>query len=201
MLNALIFISKFKNGWSDNCGLSLNNNLSIKESFLVGNPIKGREWEKMKKMLLTAVLAVGLLSVGCISWAIPIYGEEDLLKGSGNIGPSNPSNEAAFVNGILGTSFGAADLVQRTGVSRTLVDPSHGAFILPSDPEWFIVKAGNIHYLYENKDALGWGYVDLADAGMSSNPQGVYTANGISHYSELGGNAPCIPERVAWGIG
>ena len=147
----------------------------------------------MKKMLLASLLVAGLLSVGSMSWAVPIYGVEDSLIGREVTKNSNPTTEAAFVNDKLGTSFVDTDLVQLAGASWTIVDQSHGAFMLPSASKWFVVKAGKTHYLFENKDALDWAYISFADAGMSSNVTGVYTANGISHYSELVGPAP-VPE-------
>lgn len=144
----------------------------------------------MKKLISTIVM-FGMLAMSSVTWAVPIYGDEDLLKGSAVLANSNSSTEASFVNGILGTSFTATDLEQLSN-SWTLVDQSHGAFALVGDPLWFLVKAGNTHYLYENKAEFGWAYVDYADAGMPSNNNGVYTGIGISHYSELGSTP--VPE-------
>lgn len=72
------------------------------------------------------------------------------------------------------------------------------AFELPSAPEYFFIKTGNVnsgydHFLYQNNDSNLWGFVDSKDWGTDSN---IYK---VSHVGTV--TSPVPVPAAAWLLG
>ena len=165
----------------------------------------------MRKQIITllagAMLAVcSMLTISTPASAYSVdgayVGGVDTFMASIYISPPNPTNEVAWVNTILGTSFTATDLVKTDMGSGGLpwgpVDENSRivAFNLQDTPSYFYIKTGNLQvtgdneFLFQNVAELDWAVVNLDDFGGNI----IKEFGQFSHVGELGGTTPPVPE-------
>jgi hypothetical protein len=137
---------------------------------------------------LQTLAAVGALAFATSAWAAPVaVGSLDTLVADANLGddqtnpdgfPSGNANEIAWMNAVLGTSYGADKFVKWNFVDgQVTTDGANAYFSFGSyRPDYFFVKFGvgagqpsptnPDHFLYRNNDSTAWGYV-LSQGGFS----------------------------------
>ena len=137
-------------------------------------------------MVTGSAMALSLADVGLV----------DSLCYETKLSNSGEATELAWVNLMLGGTHVFTYKDENLENEWTAIDglPSVYAHVLESDPEYFLIKTGNVtvdsntHFLFKNNDLFNWAVIDLGDMGFKTN----VSITGVSHISEFDG-AP-VPE-------
>lgn len=148
----------------------------------------------LKKLCITTLLSFGLSAP---AWSVVIndlaagsyngtnVGLIDSLLGQGDkLG--NPANELTWVNSIISPDSTTWNGIKTADVAYFETDTTHVfAFLLDSEPGYYLIKNATKVALYENNHSYGWGVFDLSvlseDMNLSATDDLV-----ISHVTEFG---------------
>ena len=147
-----------------------------------------------KKLCFTVLLSLGLSAP---AWSIVIndsaagsyngsnVGLLDSLLGQGNqLG--NPTNELAWVNSILNPDSTTWSGIKTEDVAYFKTDTVNiFAFLLDSEPGYYLIKNATKVALYENNNSYGWGVFDLSALSSGLNLSATDDLV-ISHVTEFG---------------
>lgn len=160
----------------------------------------------MKYLAIKLMVVLGVLVFSSLSFAEPYdtYGYIDTLinqttaNNAATFG-TGEAGEEGWVQSILGSEYKLE--YKYDSSTWSLVDTGVWAHALILDPDYFLLKTGNIEggpesgdrdslFLFENLEALNWAVVQLSDMGIESTNWGL-----ISHISEFGGGTGTgVPE-------
>ena len=159
----------------------------------------------MKKMLLLtglAMMAITIVTGSAMALSLDDVGAVDLLIAETNLGNSGEGTESAWVKQVLedngyGTGVDFIWKDEELDGEWSAIDGKDGVFVhvLESNPDFFLIKTGNVtvgdisrHYLFENAVGLDWAVIDLDAMGFEN----IANITGVSHISGFDSNP--VPE-------
>lgn len=158
----------------------------------------------MNKSYSRKIAAAAALLAAAQGWCYTIDdgvtdvgGLDQLVQWTDSLSNSNPTTETNWVNSILNpdTTF----TVKTETVAYIEVDGGEAwAFVLQSDPGYYIIKNAHFWALFENKASLGWAVFNLTGLPEDMNLGGSGELT-ISHASEFGGTTR-VPEPGSVGL-
>ncbi len=154
----------------------------------------------MKKILLLTGLAMMAMTMVTGSAMALSVSDVDTLLAETKLTNSGEAEELAWVNQVLGDlgygydhAFTYKD--EALGGEWTTIGGGFYAHELESDPDFFLIKTGNVtagdisrHFLFENVAGLDWAVIDLGVMGFEN----IANIMGVSHISEYDANP--VPE-------
>lgn len=162
----------------------------------------------MRRTILAALALSGMLAAATSASALSVgttdVGGLDTLVASTKLTGTSPEAESIWVNSILGSGYVITYVKtefsgdRSTWWKQTDVTGTY-AMATPDNPEYFMIKTGNLNgsadyrnFLFDNKDSMAWAVVDLDE---SFGILDVANIGKFSHIGEIneGGNTP-VPE-------
>lgn len=136
----------------------------------------------MKRLLVSMIVFCSMVVLATSAWALYTVpggvdvGDEDVLINSTKLPNSGLATEQAWITSVLGSSWLISDSDLGIGPSDALATNGTNVYAmsLPTAPTYFYVKTGNVdsgfdHFLYENKDNLAYGVVNIGAWGSNAN--------------------------------
>lgn len=156
--------------------------------------------------LLTFVALFACLGLSAPASAIPMAttGGIDLLLASAEVSPSNPANDEAWVESILGmdvTFSGQTD----TGLNWSLVDGEIDVYAheLESDPQYHLIRTssgnllGHTHFLFQNLFSLSYAVIDLSSMGFDPSQTLITSVEQLTEFNGSVTRSGTVPEPAS----